>query len=163
MAVGWFMAPYKRRDVGGNPGRYVSVDDFTDQVLADGGYWAESEILGNYALVKVRASAATLSAIAAAPGVQRIPGSLQLSDTLASLTTNQKTAIRNFVTGTLGYTLAEVQARFPNDLGTYTLGDLLRFVTQRRLTPRYDAATDTIVLDGAQVTPTQPEIVDAEV
>jgi len=52
----------------------------------------------------------------------------------------------------MGYSIAELAAAFPNDLGTYTLRDLLAFAARRRLRPRYDFNTDTIICDG----PVQP-------
>lgn len=158
MPIAWFVAPYTRRTwAPGTPGpsivRYCAVDDFGAQILADGGSWATSECLGSYGVVKVRASVATLTAISAAPGVLGIPGQ-KLTDPLSSLTALQKAALRAKVQS-LGYSLAEIQARFPNDLGSYTLADVLRFVCSRRLRPRYDQATDTIILDG-QIDPVRP-------
>lgn len=150
MPVGWFIAPYVRRPDAARVIRYVIVDDLTAVILADGGGWSESEVLGQSAIVKVQASAATLTQVAGLPGVSRIPVAM-LDDPLSTLTTQQKTAIRNRVVA-LGYTIAELQARFPNDLGTYTLRDLLMFVARRRRKVRYDQATDTIIDDG----PDQP-------
>jgi len=151
MPVAWFIAPYVRDT--SNPARiarYVIVDDLTPAIRADGGDWSETEVLGQEAIVKVRASAATLALVAALPGVTRLPvGSLD--DPLATLTNQQKNAIRNRVTA-LGYTLSELNARFPDDLGTYTLRDLLSFIARRRRKVRYDAGTDAILDDG----PVQP-------
>lgn len=153
MATGWFIAPYKRRVRPQLSGivRYCAMNDFNVQIQAfNGGRWAETEVLGQHAIVKVRASAATMTAIANTAGFTRIPVAA-LDDTLSSLTTAQKNAIRNKVQA-LGYTLAELQERFPNDLGTYTLRQLLMFVAQRRRLVRYDAGTDSIIDDG----PDQP-------
>lgn len=163
MAVGWFIAPYARRAAAGRPfiRRYVAIDDLTATIAADGGAWAETEVLGQAAIVKVRASAATLALVAALPGVSRIPVA-QLDDPLSTLTAPQKTAIRNRVRA-LGYSLAELQARFPNDLGTYTLRDLLTFVASRRRRVRYDQATDALIDDGV-LEPVRPlDDVDAAV
>lgn len=161
MATGWFLAPYKRRDLDGQIGRYCSMDDYTPLVTTDGGGWAEAECLGNAAVVKVRASAATLTTIAADPGITRIPVAL-LDDPLSTLTPAQRTALQTRVLA-LGYTLAELQAQFPGGLTGTTLRQLLRFVLSRRLQSRYDQPTDTIILDG----PVQPtltvEHVDAAV
>jgi len=149
MAVAWFFAPYKRRDFGTLRTRYCSMDDFTVQIKADGGNWSESECLGNHAIVKVRANQATLDTINATPGMLRIPLAL-LDDQLSSLSAVQRTAIRTRLEA-LGYTLAEIQAAIP-DLANATLRDVLRFALTRRLKPRYDSGTDSIVLDG----PPQP-------
>lgn len=125
------------------------MDDFTAQILADGGTWDETEILGNAALVKVRASATTLAAINAAPGFLRIPNHTALTDTLGDLTAGQRNAILNEALA-LGYSQAEINAALPANWTNVTLGQVLRFLATRRLRPRYDAGTDTIVCDGQQ-------------
>jgi hypothetical protein len=119
MAIGWFIAPYKRDTGARRPTRYVIVDDLTPQIRVGGGDWTEAEVLGGVAIVKVRASAATLNAIAALSGVTRIPVS-QLGDPLSTLSTAQKNAIRTRVQA-LGYTLAELNAALPGDLGTHSI------------------------------------------
>ena len=144
--MAWFLVPYKRRADGSKPIRYCAMDDFTAQIVADGGTWSESEVLGNMAVVKVQASSTTLSAIAATAGFTRIPVD-RLADPLSSLSSTQRTAIKNKVLA-LGYTAQEVTDALGTDLSQITLGQLLRFVASRRLQPRYDAATDTILCDG---------------
>lgn len=164
MAVAWFAARYKRFTPSSplaKAGRYCVIDDYQSLIDADGGDWRHTEVLGNIALCKVRASAQTLQTIAADPLVLLLPTrafSVQLSD----LTPARKTALRNFVLG-LGYTAAELQAALGSDLGTVTFGDLMRFLATRRRAPRYDAATDTIVFDGPEATPDPVDDVDAGV
>jgi hypothetical protein len=161
MPTAWFIVPYKRRDHYGRPGRYCAMDDFTAQIIAEGGWWTETEVLGNRALVKVRASAATLTQIAAEQGIKRLPKD-RLDDSLATLSPAARQAIRAELED-MGYTLAEIQARFGTDLSAYTLGDVLRFAATRRLKPRYDSSSDTIVCDGpAQLCRALAEV-DAEV
>ena len=147
--MAWFIAPYKRdAPQMGFPNsvrRYCAIRDFDAQIRADGGSWRAVEILGDRAIAKVNASSTTLSAIAAAPGIVRIPRDL-LDDPLSSLSAAQRTAIRNQVLDA-GYTSTEINARFPN-LASNTVGDVLRFMASRRLKPRYDQATDTIICDG---------------
>jgi hypothetical protein len=128
------------------PTRYCAMDDFTQQGVA----WSETEVLGQHAICKVNATGAMLTSIAAANGFQRIPVA-RLDDPLSSLTNQQKTAIRNRVIA-LGYTIAEIDAELPGDLGQYTLRQLLRFIARRRRKVRYDQVTDTIIDDG----PDQP-------
>lgn len=147
MAIGWYICPMVRRIGVARPERYCSMDDFTDQIVAEGGTWSESEILGNVALVKVRASAITLASLAGT--FQRIPLS-RLDDPLGSLTAIQRQSLKTFVLN-LGYTVQEVQDALGTDLSGVTLGQLLRFMASRRLTPRYDSGTDTIVCDGDAV------------
>lgn len=148
MAIAWFLCPYVRK-----PGirvmRVCAMDQFTAPIRTDGGAWSETEVLGDRAIVKVAASPATLSLIASAPTFRRIPLAL-LDDPLSSLTTGQRTAIKNEILDA-GYNLAEIDAALP-DLAAVTLRQVLQFLATRRLKPRYDAQTDAIVLDG----PIQP-------
>ncbi len=149
MPIGFFVAPYKRLIDPLAPTtirRYCAMRDAEGLILADDGAWSETEYLGDRALVKVRASAAALSSIASAPTIRRLPKDA-LDTSLADLTGPQKTALRNEAEDA-GYTLSEIQARFGNDIGAFTLRDVARFVTQRRLKPRYDSLNDLIVLDG---------------
>ena len=150
MPVGWFIAPYKRGTAPGRAERYVVVHDLNASIAADGGFWSETEILGQVAIVKVRASEATLQAVGGLAGVDRIPVA-RLDDPLSSLTNTQRTAIRNRVLA-LGYNQEELVAALPGNLGQYTLRQLLRFIATRRRRVRYDAETDTIIDDG----PNQP-------
>lgn len=147
MAIGWYIIPYSRRVVpsGHPPARYPAIDDYTAQILATGGQWAESEVLGNRCLIKVRASIAVLQALATE--YKRLPKD-RLDDSLADLSTAAKRALRDELED-MGYTLAEIRARFGDDLGIYTLRDVLGFMASRRRKPRYDQTTDTIVLDGS--------------
>lgn len=159
MAIAWYLCPYNARNWRRvNDARYCAMQDFDDLIKADGGAWAETEVLGNHAVVKVRASATTLTTINAAVGFTRLPKD-RLGDPLSDLTTQQKTAIRNKVLE-LGYTAQEITDRFGSDLGAYTLRDVLRFVATRRLEARYDDVLQQVVLDGAVVTPRSIESVD---
>lgn len=164
MAIAWFICLYKRRIsvFGAHVAiRYTAMDDFTLNIGADGGVWSETEVLGNQAVVKVRASVATFATIAATAGFRRLPVD-RLNDSLSSLSVAEKLALRTVLTDA-GYTLAEVQAALGTDLGTRTLGDVLRFMATRRLKPRYDVLSDTFVLDGAVQACRSVESVDAEV
>jgi hypothetical protein len=142
MAIAWFIVPYKRAlDV--PMARYCAIDDQTPQIYAEGGAWTEAEVLGNRALVKVRASDATLATLASL--YTRIPLA-RLSDPLSSLTPAQRSALRNRLLD-LGYTDAEIRAALP-DLNTRTLHDFLAFAATRRRKPRWDAEAGEIILDG---------------
>jgi hypothetical protein len=160
MSIAWFIAKYKRTVGRLVPGRYCVMDDYTSLIFGDGGNWVESEILGNRAVVKVRANTSTLTTIAADPLIVRLPLSL-LDDPLSSLTANQRTAIRNQILD-MGYTAAEVNNAFPN-IANATLGQVLRFAATRKLQPRYDAPTDTIICDGDVEGCTSIDLVDAMV
>lgn len=160
MPIAWFLCPYKRRLDSIRPRRYCAMDDFTTQIGTDGGQWSESEILGNRAIVKVRASDATLTTIASTAIFRRIPLT-RLDDSLSTLTGAQRNAIRQEIVDA-GYTSAELNAAIPN-LATATLGQVLRFMATRRLKPRYDAATDAIIIDGPIQSVKSADVVDAAV
>lgn len=153
MSLAWFICGYKIFSLHGgvNNGRVCAMDDFSPQIIGqDGGGWAETEVLGGYAVVKVSASDATLTTIAGTAGFQRIPAHWALTDTLGDLTNPQKNAILSKLNA-MGYTNAEINAALPNNWQNVTLGQVLRFAAQRRLTPRYDDVQQQIVLDGALV------------
>lgn len=160
MALAWFICDYKQNLTTRVPRRYCAMDDFSAQIRRDGGTWAESEVLGSKALVKVRANASTLTAINQAAGFVRIPNHVSLQDTLGDLTANQRNILLNLLRD-MGYTDAEVQAALPADWANVTLGQVLRFVTNRRLKPRWDGTQ--IVMDGQAETPRPIEQLDAAV
>jgi hypothetical protein len=163
MPVAWFIATYKRRYTNAGarfPVRYCCMDDYTSLIRGDGGKWTETEVLGNRAIVKVRASAATLQTINDDLDIRRIPLTL-LNDPLSSLSAGERSAIRDELLDA-GYTTEEITVRFPN-IANASLGDVLRFMASRRRKPRYIPATDIIVCDGEVMTPRPIESVDAEV
>lgn len=160
MPVGWFLAPYKRRvqPLEAGVARYCAVDDFTAQVLADGGWWEESEGLGDQAVVKVRASQATLTAIGTTAGILEVPRRwVRLLDTFADMTNGERNQIQSRLLSA-GFAQAEINAALGanlNEWRTRSLADLLRLICSRRLKPRYDRVADAIVVDGP-VQPTRP-------
>ena len=147
MAIAWFICTYKRDPSPGPPTRYPAIVDYDDAISASGGAWAETEVLGNYALVKVRAAQGVLDSINSAPGYLRIPLRL-LDDSLSRLTAQQRTAIKARLNA-MGYDDSEILSALGNNLAQRTLGDVLRFAASRRRKPRYDVIQDIIVLDGA--------------
>jgi hypothetical protein len=162
MPIAWYLCPYNARTTRRtNDSRYCAMQDFDAQIVADGGAWVETEVLGNHALVKVRAASSTLTTINAAAGFTRLPKDA-LNMPLSDLANPQKAALRDKALA-LGYTMDEITARFGNDLGAYTLGDVARFIATRRITARYDAALQNFVFDGAQVTPRSVDEVDGTI
>ena len=164
MTIAWYVCGYKI-----NPTRakfrFCAMNDFTPQINADAGAWAESECLGGSAIVKVRASDATLATIAGTAGFSRIPWTWLLQDTMAALTNAQYNVLRARVKQ-MGYTDAEMNAVLGATVAawrTHTFQQLLNFICQRRLKPRYDALLKQIVLDGVLVACRLPSSVDAEV
>src|SRR3990167_5847017 len=146
----WFICPMKQRIDPDKPipVRYCGMDDFTPLIRADGGDWSESEVLGAFAVVKVRASTATLTIIAAEPGFQRLPRDL-INESLSGLSTSVRRAVRDKLNA-MGYTDAEIiSALGGTSLNNVTLGQVLRFAASRRLKPRWDDGQQIIVLDGA--------------
>jgi len=163
MSIGWYIVPYKRdTSLPGTIRRYCAMDDYTQEIIYTyGGNWTETEVLGNRAIVKVRAPAAVLTALNSVAGFKRIPKD-RLDDSLVDLPTGVKQALRNELVD-MGYTVAEVQERFGDDIGQYTLRDVLRFAARRRLKPRYESSTDTIYVDGIVQACRSVESIDREV
>lgn len=156
--IGWYICPYKRRP-GRIPTRYCAMDDYTNQIFSEGGGWSETEVLGDRAIVKVKASTSTLTTLNTI--FKRLPKTI-LDSSLSDLTSQQKNTIKNELLD-MGYTLTEIQNRFGNNLGDYTFRDVLNFMATRRLKPRYDIATDMIICDG-EIQPVKPiENVEKEV
>jgi len=151
MATGWFLVQYVTTVGGiGHATRVLHIDQHTPAIVAAGGSWAEIEVLGNHALVKVR----QLSEAQLAPLGQiysRLPA-IPLNTTLSELTTGQKQALRDRVEA-LGYTSQEITAALGVELGQVTLRQLLRFIASRRRKPRFDIPTQSVVLDGPDVVP----------
>lgn len=162
--MAWFICPMREKPNPDYPvpvSRYCAMDDFTVLIRADGGEWSETEVLGNAAIVKVRANAATLTAIGAAVGFQRIPIDV-LTQLLSTLSGAQRTAIRNRILA-MGYTDAEITAALGANIGQRTLAQVLRFVATKRLRPRWDAVNQLIVVDGPVEIPRAVDAVDAAV
>lgn len=130
------------------PTRECAIEGYIDQIRATGGTWDYGEILGDHWLVKVQASAAVLTAIAAHERTIRLPKN-RLDDTVADLTAVQKLALRNKLEA-LGYPLSEIREALGDDLVNKTLLDVLKFAARRRYKPRYDPGTDTIYHDGPE-------------
>jgi len=163
MPIGWYIVPYKitQMEQGGpNNKRYCAMDDYTNIIIyQDGGNWSETEVLGNRAIVKVKASLATLTML---NGVfKRVPKD-RLDDPLSDLSTEIKQALKNEALD-MGYTIEEIQERLPNPIGTYTLRDVLKFYATKRRKPRWNDSTSEIVCDGIDQQCRTIESVDAEV
>lgn len=161
--IAWYIAPYKIRQ--GRPDglhnvRYCAMDDYTDSIIyTDKGNWSESEVLGNRAIVKVKASPLTLTVL---NGVfTRLPRD-GLDDSLSAVSIADKAVLKNEGLD-MGYSNTEWNKAFPNNLGTYKLKNILHFYTKRRLKPRYDANTDTSYVDGIEQKCRSIESVDSEV
>ena len=155
MSLAWFIVPYKRRIGAVRPLRYCAMDDANSVVFADGGDWQETEILhtaiptvggsAGKAIVRVRASVAMLADLETV--YRRLPKS-SLDDSLSDLSNPIKRALRDELEDA-GYTLQEIQARFGNDIGAFTLRQVVNFAASRRQNPRFDPINDRFVCDGA--------------
>jgi len=141
MPIAWFICLYKLSEqrVLGKPVRYCAMDDFTQDIIyKDKGNWAESEILGNKAVVKVSASEETIKKVSETKDFEQ----LDITDIKATLTVEQQTDITSKAVG-IGYTTADISAK-----SLVTQKDALELLTSYRRKPRYDADTDTVILDG---------------
>lgn len=147
MPLAWFDVPMRVGLDGGQPLRYCAMNDFNAQIFGDGGDWSEVEHLGNAALVKVRASDATLALIGAEPGFFPIPTRFfRLEDSFADLTAGERNQIENAVLS-LGYTQGELDAAMGSTLAQWrarTLNDLLGIVASRWRRPAGIVAGSTI-------------------
>ncbi len=161
MAIGWYITPYNRRPGHGLPTRYCAMDDHTSIIRSSSGAWAESEVLGNLAIVKVRSPGEILTFLDEQPGFYRLPRN-RLNDSLSSLSGAVRTQMRDRLL-TAGYTIEEIRAAFDGGLENYTFRDYLRFFARRRLKPRYDRSEDEIVLDGPVQECRSIERVDEEI
>ena len=143
--IGWFICQY-RQDAIRKRLLKIPMNDFNAQIRADGGMWDSIEIPNGRVLVKVRASAATLSAIAGTAGFSRVPLE-RLDDSLSALTAQQRTAIRGELSDA-GFTNQEINSAIPN-LASATVRDVFSLLSSRRITRRYDPVTETHFFDGA--------------
>lgn len=162
MSLAWFITQYKRGDpFPGRPGRVCAMNDYTPQIYSAGGAWSETEVLGGYALVKVRAPEDVLATVAADPLFLRIPIN-NLNLLLSNITPQQRAAIQNRVEA-MGYTVQEIQEALGNNLANVTLGDVLRFAASRRRRARFDGVQQIFVYDGIIHACRSIESVDAEI
>jgi len=113
------------------------MDDYTKEIYTDGGNWSESEILGDAAIVKVKASDKTLTIIQSAKEFFRIPIHVGLDEKLSNVTSDDRTAILTKLNG-LGYSMDEIEEVLGKDLSEFNdkkLNELLTFTASRRLKP----------------------------
>jgi hypothetical protein len=163
-SIGWYIVPNATKASDRDPAIrsvYCAVSDYTTQIRADGGDWSNTEVLGGYNIVKVKASDTTLTML---DGLfLRVPVAL-LDNTLASLTAAQKNRVHDTL-NTMGYSDADITAVLGNfnNIGQKTLRQLFNFVASKRQVARYNAAIDSVVYDGAIVVPTPVDAIDAAV
>ena len=144
--VAYFLAPYKK--VPNKPRyRYCAMDDFTKEIIADGGSWDETEVLGNQAIVKVKASTTTLSNITNAEGFYRFP-LVESGSKLKTIDTETKNVLKDKLTSA-GYTAGSVLSSV--DFSTATFRDYLGFMASKRKEPRWDDDLQDFVMDGKEM------------
>lgn len=164
MPIGWYIVPYKRFYdqyfvPGGRPCRYCEMDDYTSQMAEWGGTWTETEVLGDRAIVKVRARQAILDALD--NRFRRLPKD-RLDNPLSDLSPQAIKKLRDWLLEA-GYTIQEIHEAFGGGLENYTLRDYLHFAARRRRKPRWDRPNDRVVLDGPVQECRPIESVDTEV
>ena len=160
MPIGWYIVPYNRLpDDMPMPGRYCAMKDHIQFSGQGAEVWTETEVLGNHAIVKVRAEQATLQTLNQA--FERMPVD-DLLDDLDELPPSALNRLRSVLRG-LGYSNQELNEALPGNWGQYTLGEILEVAASYRLKPRYDAAADLVILDGPQQPCRSVESVDMEI
>lgn len=150
--------PYVRDDAASitGVGRTIALNRDFPQLE---GRWHGIEVLGNRAIVKINTTVANLTLLAAS--YRRLPKDA-LNEPLSDLPALVRVTLRDDMLD-MGYTTQEFNQRFPDGIGNYTLREALRFMATRRLKPRYDTETDTIVLDGEEVACESVDLVDLAV
>src|SRR5512139_3989668 len=110
MAYAWFICPYiVVHPTPNEKERQCAMNNFNAQIFGEGGAWDETEVLGDAALVKVRASEGLLTTIQNATGFVRVLTRWTLSDLLSDLTTAQRNGIQNKLLS-MGYSQSEINA-----------------------------------------------------
>jgi hypothetical protein len=110
--IAWFLCPYKRKLGVPIPTRYCAMNDFTPLIRADAGDWREAEIDGNQAIVRVEASATTLSAI------ELVHTRLTEAQARAAWTPTRSKPRWNAQTQEIEFTTTQVATRPIDDLAT---------------------------------------------
>ena len=161
MGIAWYIVPYTivPKTIAIPLHRRVDLVKYHSQFMSRGVKWREVEVLGNRAIVKVKAPDAVLSALNAE--YKRLPKD-RLDDSLSDLPVSIKAALKNEILD-MGYTIEEVRDRFGDYLSQYTLRSVLKFMAKRRLKPRYDKAANTIYVDGIVQECKNIETVDSEI
>lgn len=142
MAQAWFIAKFNVTVNYPNfpfATRTSAIDE--SQLAANGARWRSVE-LTNRLIYKIVASNAVLNAVANLANVKRLPTDL-LDSPLSDLTANQRQAIRDELIDQ-GYTLAEINAQFPN-LANATLRQVLRYMARTRTLPAFDIPTLAVI------------------
>lgn len=146
--IAWYIVPYVRdRRIGSpQPSRHCELSLYNKQIWDAGGKWTCREILGNRAIVKIKAPAAILEMIDSK--YKRLPKD-RLGDSLSDLSSGVKTALKNEILD-MGYSLQEIKSKFGNavSIGQFTLRDVLKFMAKRKREFRYISETDDFVCDG---------------
>ncbi len=172
MPIGFYIVPYSfatKLDKKGNvifAYRRVDLCKYQEQFETYGVVWHEVEILGNRAIVKIKASQDILESLDIE--YKRLPKD-KLNASLADLSQAAKDKIKNELID-MGYSLGEIKARFGNDVefANYTLKDVLKFMAQRRKKPRNITDSNGVIIDIAVDGDERPcaktiEILDSQV
>lgn len=169
MAIGWFIVPMAVVETIGEEGesrwhRQCDMNRHNSLIFADGGTWGESECLGDQALVKVRASDATLATIGGTPGFLRILSKIDLSEAMTDLTAGQRNVITNRLLN-MGYIQSEIDQRMGSSLAQWrqkVFGDLLDMIATRRMKP-LSLNNGVLVFSTEAVVPERPSNVNKRV
>lgn len=158
MPVGWYIVPLRKDEAYTGPllaSQDLAIVDHEAAIIASGGAFAWVRILGQRAIVKVRASAGVLTTL---NGVYKRFPKNAFNDSLADLSNAVKIGLRDEALDQ-GYTMQEITDRFGTDLGQYTLAQVMRFMASRKRMTRYDSGTGAIVEDG-DIVIIEPDAID---
>lgn len=150
MAIGWFICGYDIQAGGKGNVRECAMNRHNALIFGDGGNWSNVEVLGGVALVKVRASASTLTTVSGTTGFSRLTNHALITDSLSDLTVAQRNAITTRILA-MGYTQAELDTTMGNTLALWrqkSFETLLQFIAGRRVKSRFDFDTHQFVFDG---------------
>jgi len=152
MSTRWYLSPFVRdvTDIT-KPVRYCQINDQSGVIQKAGGViFQDIEISGNHGLVFIAAPLDVHTTLASS--FVPLPN-LGLADKFGDvLNASDRTGLFDKLR-MLTYSSEEITSRLRTvDLSTVRFGEYLNFMRTRRLKPRYDKATDSIILDG----PAQP-------
>lgn len=144
MAVAWFIAKFTYQITYPNwfNGFANRIDPIDEQQLRAANARFKRLEISDRRIYKINATNAVLNAVEALPGVKRLPTTV-LDNPLSSLTANQRQALQDELVDQ-GYTLADIQAQFPN-LGQATLKQVLKFMARHNVLPAFDVNTVSVI------------------
>lgn len=153
--IAWYIVQYETIEEVGFKYRRVAMCRFREI----DNQWSESEVLGDRAIVKVNAPENVLNELDKV--FFRLPKD-DLGSSLYGLTPAERKKLKDELLD-MGYSDSEIRAELGDNLSKKTLKEYLDFATTRRLKPRYDKTSNSIVLDGPIQACKSIEMLDREI